>query len=81
MFAKMSKISIDPKSFFSFEDGTYIKSHLKHGVVKSDLSSAQLLQYNCFNFVVCTVMNVFAKTGNRQLDKLHENGISGYQLI
>ena len=33
----------------SIEHGGDIQSHLKHGVVKSDLSLAQLLQYNCFN--------------------------------
>ena len=41
-----------PPSLLQFvcnvEHGVDIKSHLKHGVVKSDLAIAQLLQYNCY---------------------------------
>jgi len=33
----------------SIEHGVDIRSHLKHGVVKSDLAIAQLLQYNCYS--------------------------------
>ena len=31
----------------NIEHGVDIKSYMKHGVVKSDLAIAQLLQYNC----------------------------------
>jgi len=41
-----------PKSLLQFvcsiEHGVDIRSHLTHGVVKSDLAIAQLLQYNCY---------------------------------
>ena len=33
----------------SIEHGGDIRSHLKHGVAKSDLAIAHLLQYNCFS--------------------------------
>lgn len=32
----------------SIEHGVDIRSHLRHGVVKSDVAIAQLLQYNCY---------------------------------
>lgn len=33
----------------NIEHGVDIKSHLNHGVFKSDIAIAQLLQYNCYN--------------------------------
>ena len=33
----------------SIEHSVHIRSHLKHGVVQSDLAIAQLLQYNCYS--------------------------------
>ena len=33
----------------SIEHGVDIKSHLNHGVMQSDVATAQLLQYNCFS--------------------------------
>ena len=33
----------------NIEHGVDIKSHLNHGVFKSDIAIAQLLRYNCYN--------------------------------
>ena len=34
----------------SIEHGVDIKSHLTHGITKSDLAMAQLLQFNCYSY-------------------------------
>ena len=72
----------------SIEHGVDIKSHMTHGIAKSDIAMAQLLQFNCYSYHGegstihrhCkdheTPFAIYVGLKRELIDKLHENGLS-----